>query len=130
MKTYYVLACALPLFLLTIACVDNGRAADRITLKDLDSPIVLRGDENTAYRDATAVFHHGVLYLYVTMIRTEEENRIYSYTALSRSPNLRDWSKPVILTPKGQRLNYSSPGNVIRSPLGRSDRPHLRHAEP
>ena len=48
------------------------------------------------------------------MVRTEEENRIYSYTALSRSANLRDWSEPVVLTPKGQRLNYSSPGNVIR----------------
>lgn len=83
-------------------------------MTDLDSPIVLRGDENTAYRDAAAIFHHGVFYLYVTMIRTEEENRIYSYTALSRSSNLRDWSKPVILTPKGQRLNHSSPGNVIR----------------
>lgn len=114
MKTCHVIACTLSLFLLLFAFGDNSRAADRINLTDLDSPIVLRGDENTAYRDATAVFHDGVFYLYVTMIQTEEENRIYSYTALSRSSNLRDWSKSVILTPKGQRLNYSSPGNVIR----------------
>ena len=114
MKIYHVLACVLALFLLPIACGDNSRAADKINLTDLDSPIILHGDKNTAYRDATAIFHDRVFYVYITMIRTEEENRIYSYTALSRSSNLRDWSKPVILTPKGQRLNYSSPGNVIR----------------
>ncbi len=48
------------------------------------------------------------------MVRTEEDDRIYSYTALSRSTNLRDWSKPRIITPKGQKLNYSNPGNVVR----------------
>jgi hypothetical protein len=105
-----------PLALLVSLFVLGGQSvvADGIDLAGFDSPIVLQGDENTAYRDATAVFHEGVFYLYVTMVRTEEENRIYSYTALSQSSNLRDWSKPVILTPKGQRLNYSSPGNVIR----------------
>jgi len=114
MKTYHLFVCALPLMLLSVASQANSRAADGSGLTELDSPIVLRGDENTAYRDATAVFHQGVFHLYVTMIKTEEENRIYSYTAVSRSSNLRDWSKPMIITPKGQRLNYSSPGNVIR----------------
>ncbi len=106
--------CSLTLLLFLLLCASQNTGADGIDLANLDSPIVLQGDENTAYRDATAVFHDGVFYLYVTVIRTEEENRIYSYTALSRSSNLRDWSEPVIITPKGQRLNYSSPGNVIR----------------
>jgi hypothetical protein len=106
--------CTLALLLCLFVFSNQSVVADGIDLAALESPIVLQGDEKTAYRDATAVFHEGVFYLYVTMIRTEEEDRIYSYTALSRSSNLRDWSKPVILTPKGQRLNYSSPGNVIR----------------
>ena len=116
MKRRHVFACALPLFLSLIACGDDGRTVDKIILTGLDSPIVLRGDDNTAYRDATAIFHDGVFYLYVTMIQTEEEDRIYSYTALSRSSNLRDWSKPVILTPKG--FQSRPPRASFPRPLG------------
>jgi len=87
---------------------------DRIDLTALPSPILIRGDRTAAYRDPTAVYHEGVFYLYATMVRTEEEDRIYSYTVLSRSSNLRDWSDPLVITPKGQKLNYCSPGNVIR----------------
>jgi len=108
-KTWHV---ALLLFLFVVGILSG--AVYGVDLAGLDSPIVFRGDEKTGYRDPTAVFHDGVFYLYVTVIRTEEEGRIYSYTALSQSSNLRDWTKPVDLTPKGQRLNYSSPGNVIR----------------
>ena len=114
MERLDVRICTLVLLLGLPVLGNRIAVAEGVDLASLDSPIVLQGDENTAYRDATAVYHDGVIYLYVTMIRTEEEGRIYSYTALSRSSNLRDWSKPVIVTPKGQRLNYSSPGNVIR----------------
>ena len=79
-----------------------------------DSPIVLRGDATTGYRDPAALYHNGTFHLFVTVIRTEEEDRIYSYTAVSRSSDPRTWSEPRIITPKGQHLNYSSPGNVVR----------------
>ena len=97
------LICTLP------AVADDGR----VDLGALRSPVLLRGDETTAYRDPTAVYHDGVFYVYFTMVRTEEADRIYSYTACSQSANLQDWSPPRIITPKGQKLNYSSPGNVV-----------------
>ncbi len=105
--------CLSPLLLWTVIG-NTAVAGDRIEFETLKSPILLRGDETTAYRDPTAIYHDGVFYVYFTMVRTEEAGRIYSYTALSRSTNLRDWSEPRIITPKGQTLNYSSPGNVIR----------------
>ena len=101
--------------ILLISLTPLLRAAEpTIDLEALTSPILIAGDENTAYRDPTAVFHDGTFYLYATMVRTEEQRRIYSYTVVSRSSNLRDWSEPRIITPKGQDLNYSSPGNVVR----------------
>jgi len=110
----HIIVLALPLVMFSIGRAQTNRSAEKINLSGLESPIVLRGDENTAYRDPAAVYHDGVFFLYFTMVRMEEEGRIYSYTALSRSSNLRNWSEPVIITPKGQRLNYCSPGNVIR----------------
>lgn len=83
-------------------------------LAGLTSPIVLKGDSRRAYRDPCAVFHDGTLYLYYTLVETEEDGAVYMYTAMSRSDDLRHWSAPLLLTPRDQRLNYSSPGNVIR----------------
>ena len=87
---------------------------EAIILSALDSPIVLHGDSKTAYRDPAAIYHDGTFYLYFTVVQTDADGMIYSYTAQSMSQDLRNWSKPEIITPKDQRLNYSSPGNVIQ----------------
>lgn len=103
------------LAVLILICIQSAVAGDgRIDFDALNSPILLHGDKSTAYRDPTAVYHEGMFYVYFTMVRTEEAGRIYSYTAYSSSADLQDWSAPRIITPKGQTLNYSSPGNVIR----------------
>ncbi len=91
-----------------------GRAPTSLDVNALEEPIVLRGDSMTAYRDPTAVYHAGIFYLFCTMVRTEQEDSIYSYTVECTSPDLVNWSEPRIITPKAQHLNFSSPGNVIR----------------
>ncbi len=83
-------------------------------LDSLDSPVILVGNDTTAYRDPAVLYHDQTFHLFFTIVKTEENNHIYSYTALSISKDLKTWSEPEILTPKGQSLNYSSPGNVIR----------------
>ncbi|NQU22764.1 MAG: hypothetical protein HQ567_15915 [Candidatus Nealsonbacteria bacterium] len=85
-----------------------------VDLSKLDSPVLLRGDDKTAFRDPAVVYHDGVFYLFPTYIRTEKDGKVYSYTAVSTSRDLIDWTRPRILTPKGQNLNYCSPGNVVR----------------
>jgi beta-xylosidase len=83
-------------------------------LKQLDSPLLLRGDDTTAYRDPAVLYHDGTFYLYPTIIETEQDQRIYLYTGVSTSRDLESWSEPKIISPKGQHLNHSSPGNVVR----------------
>ena len=85
-----------------------------IKLSALDSPIIILGDSMNAFRDPTAICHEGIFYVYSTLVRTEEDKNIYSYTMVSTSRDLQNWSTPKIITPKGQHLNYSSPGNIIR----------------
>lgn len=88
--------------------------ANPILLSKLPSPIILRGDSNNAYRDPAVFYHHGVFHLFCTLVQTDADERIYSYTVESKSTDLDSWSEPKIITPKGQKLNFCSPGNVVR----------------
>ena len=67
-----------------------------------------------SYRDPAVLYHDGVFHLFCTLVETAPDKKIYSYTVQSKSRNLKEWSEPEIITPKGQLLNYSSPGNVVR----------------
>lgn len=80
----------------------------------LRSPIIFRGDSTTAYRDPAAVYHDGVFHLYFTLATLDKDGALIVNTAQSESRDLAHWSKPAIFTPTDRRLNYSSPGNVIR----------------
>ena len=83
-------------------------------LTALRSPILLRGDAHTAFRDPLLIHERGEFRLFYSWVREEEDQLIYWYTAVSTSSDLRNWSAPRALTPKDQNLNYASPGNVVR----------------
>ncbi|MCC8096431.1 MAG: hypothetical protein LIP05_14470 [Tannerellaceae bacterium] len=100
------------LFLLAVLFLSCTLQAQE-PLAGLSSPILFKGDERTAYRDPAVLFHNNRFYLFYTYV-TIESDSIFQYTALSESGNLTDWTPPRILTPRDQRLNYSSPGNIIR----------------
>jgi len=80
----------------------------------LASPIILRGDATTAYRDPAACCHEGLFRVFHTLARREDDGHMYWYTAVTRSRDLVHWTEPAILTPRDRNLNFSSPGNVIR----------------
>jgi len=86
---------------------------DTIDFNSMTSPILLRGDSRTAYRDPAVLFHDGIFHLYCTKVAVEENNEVFSYTVQSCSKDLKNWTKPEIITPRNQNLNYSSPGNVV-----------------
>jgi len=88
-------------------------SVQKVALHSLDSPIIFQGNDSLAYRDPAVLYHDGVFYMYYTLVKTED-GYIYSYTAYSTSVDLRKWSPAQIITPRGQDLNYCSPGNVIR----------------
>lgn len=83
-------------------------------LSRIPSPVLFRGDSKTAYRDPAILYNNGWFHLFFTLVETEENGQVYMYTAKSKSQDLCFWTPPRKLTPRDQRLNYSSPGNVIR----------------
>ena len=87
---------------------------DTLHLERLTSPILFRGDDKTAYRDPSAVYADGWFHLFFTLVETEDDGQVYMYLAKSRSRDLVHWEPVRKLTPRDQRLNFSSPGNVVR----------------
>ncbi len=106
--------CVLSHFLLIFlsGCINQPEAHTNI-LSTLESPIIFKGDDTTAYRDPAVLYHNNVFYLFFTLVITED-GKIYSYTAESHSVDLKNWSPEKILTVKDQSLNFSSPGNIIK----------------
>tara|TARA_R110002124_G_scaffold194936_4_gene362041 strand:- start:1303 stop:2289 length:987 start_codon:yes stop_codon:yes gene_type:complete len=112
----------------------NGYAQTSL-LENLNTPIIFQGNDSVAYRDPAILFHENMFYLFYTIVQSED-GLIYSYTATSKSRDLKNWSPGKIITPKGQHLNYCSPGNVIRFKdewiisLQTYPRPGLRDKDP
>ena len=65
--------------LLAAHTVSGGETDCRapIDFSKIKSPIVLRGDSRTAYRDPAALYHAETFYLFFTLVKTEEDGRIY-----------------------------------------------------
>ena len=106
------------LFLLCLcltACLPGVSHADGpIRWTSIASPVIFRGDATTAYRDPAAVFHDGWFHLYFTLVRIDPDQRPFLCVAWSKSRDLLTWTQPKTFTPRDNRLNYSSPGNVVR----------------
>jgi hypothetical protein len=102
--------------LVVAVCQDGLAAPDepRLNLAALPSPILFQGDAVTAYRDPTAIYHDGVFRLFFTLVKIDSDGIPWLYTAWSKSTDLQLWSPPQTLTPKDRRLNFSSPGNIVR----------------
>ena len=77
------------------------------------SPILLRGDDRTAFRDPAVFFRDGWFYLFFTLVETEKDGTPFLYTAMVKSRDLIRFTPVRKLTERDLAKNYSSPGNVI-----------------
>jgi hypothetical protein len=86
----------------------------KFNLEELQSPILLEGNDKTAFRDPILLYLDGIFRMYYSFAQTEENEKIYWYIAESRSEDLVNWSSPRVLTVKDQSKNYTDPGSIIR----------------
>src|ERR1700733_2247911 len=112
--------CAVNLMTLSVGAQRNSALsplkaeAIAINFPSFTSPILFEGDATTAYRDPAAIYDHGMFHLYFTLVKTESDGKVYSYTAWSKSRDLAHWTGPKIFTPRDRNLTFSSPGDIIR----------------
>ncbi|MDD4872611.1 MAG: hypothetical protein PHR77_18835 [Kiritimatiellae bacterium] len=106
---------ALTGIILLLATVISSFAQGKpIDLQAIESPIIFKGNETTAYRDPAAIYTEGIFHLYFTLVRKESDGNIYSYTAWSKSSDLKDWTEPNIFTVRDRNRNFCSPGDIVR----------------
>ncbi|SDL35301.1 glycoside hydrolase family protein [Kriegella aquimaris] len=103
---------SIPLLILLLLSSKQTNAQNSL-LSDLRSPIIFKGNDSIAYRDPAILFHEDIFHLFYTLVKAEN-GLIYSYTASSKSKDLKHWSPAKIITAKNQNLNFCSPGNIIR----------------
>ena len=77
-------------------------------------PVFLAGDATIAYRDPCGHYHDGVFRVWHTQVHGEAGGDWVAATGVVESRDLANWTQPRVITPLDRRLNYSSPGNVIR----------------
>jgi len=85
-----------------------------IDFSAIKSPIILKGDAKTAYRDPAVIYRDGIFRVFYTYVRHEDDGKIWYYTAFSKSTDLVNWTAPKIITPRDLNRNFASPGNVVR----------------
>lgn len=102
----------------TVALLAGGQRLSTLQpnnlLNMLHSPILFQGNATTGYRDPAAIYSDGWFHLYFTLTKVEANNQVFQYTAWSKSRDLVHWTEPKVFTPRDNRLNYSSPGDVVR----------------
>jgi hypothetical protein len=93
--------------------VSHSISGQSILLK-LKSPLLFKGDSVTAYRDPAVLYYNKTFFLFFTLVEVEKDGKVFSYAATSSSKDLTNWTAPRKITPRDQKLNYGSPGNIIR----------------
>jgi len=96
-------------FAASVAC----HAADSALLDALPSPMLFKGDEKVGYRDPLLLWHDGTFHMFFT-VGEREPGAVYLYLAKSTSRDLRHWTPVRKLTPRDLKLNFVSPGSVVR----------------
>lgn len=82
-------------------------------LSALKSSHIIKGDSTHAYRDPAVYCLDGVIYIYMTLVETEEDGGVYMYVAYTKTRDFKSFSPIKKLTVRDKACNYSSPGNIV-----------------
>ena len=76
--------------------------------------IIFEGTDRFAYRDPACIFWQDAYYLFFT-VSEKEKGYMYNRVGMSVSRDLKKWSEIRLLTPKDEKLNFCSPGNIVKA---------------
>lgn len=77
-------------------------------------PRILTGDGVLAYRDPAVFFDGKRYHLFCTVVSTWKDGPVYSQLYTMSTGDFSSWRGQSFITGKDQKLNFSSPGNVIK----------------
>lgn len=80
---------------------------------------IIPGDPVTAYRDPACYYDGHTFFLFMT-VSVLKDGFLLNRIGLSESTDLIHWTRPRCLTEENRDLNFSSPGNILKTAQGYS----------
>ena len=66
-------------------------SAPRVDLQAISRPIILAGDEHTAYRDPLLHYHEGIFRLFCSVVQARPDGDDRFHVGVTESRDLRSW---------------------------------------
>ena len=85
-----------------------------VDLRALPGPIMLAGDEHTAYRDPLLHHHEGVFRLFCSVVEARPDGNDRFHVGVTESRDLRSWSSLRPVTDPGDPRSFCGPGGIVR----------------
>ena len=86
----------------------------RIDLQAIPGPILLAGNEHTAYRDPLLHYHDGIFRLFCSVVEARADGNDRFHVGMIESRDLRSWSPLRPATDPGDPRNFCGPGGIVR----------------
>ena len=97
--------------ILFLGAFDVDAASPALDLSAIPDVRILRGDGNTAFRDPAVFFEGGLFHLFFSWCHAYPGNCTIGHAT---SRDLVHWTAPREILCRDCRLNYSSPGNMVK----------------
>lgn len=86
----------------------------KVDFSAIRSSEIIPCSDRVGFRDPAAIFHNGSCYCFYSHVEKGGDGWTYFRLGLSISEDLIHWRGPYLLTEADRRVNYSSPGCIIR----------------
>ena len=86
----------------------------RVDLQAVPGPILLAGNEHTAYRDPLLHYHDGTFRLFCSVVEARPDGNDRFHVGVTDSRDLRSWSPLRPATDPDDPRNFCGPGGIVR----------------
>ena len=86
----------------------------RIDLQAIPGPVILAGDEHTAYRDPLLHYHEGIFRLFCSVVRVRPDGNDRFHVGVTESRDLRSWGLLRPVTDPDDPRSFCGPGGIVR----------------
>ena len=85
-----------------------------VDLQAVPGPVILAGDQHTAYRDPLLHYHEGIFRLFCSVVRARPDGNDRFHVAVTESRDLRSWGPLHPVTDPDDPRSFCGPGGIVR----------------
>ena len=89
-------------------------SAPHVDLEAIPGPIILAGDQRTAYRDPLLHYHDGIFRLFCSVVSAQPDSHDRFHVGVTESRDLRSWGQMHAVTDPADPRSFCGPGGIVR----------------